>query len=143
MTFGTKALLTATAIIETAAGIAMLAVPASLTAILLGAPLDEPAGLVVARFAGSAMVSLGVACWFGRRDVQSRAAVGIVAGMLIYNIAAAVLLASARFWLGMSGLGLLPLAALHAALAVWCIACLTAGWSRVREMKRAFSLPVH
>ena len=57
---------------------------------------------------------------------KSRPAVGIVAGMLFYNIAAGVLLASARFWLGMSGLGLLPAAALHIALAVWCIACLTA-----------------
>ena len=126
MTFETKALLTTTAIVEVAVGIPLVAVPAWLAPILLGAPLDGPAGLVLARIAGSALVSLGVVCWFGRRDPQSRSAVGIVTGMLLYNIAAGVLLVSARFWLGMSGLGLLPAAALHIALAVWCIACLTA-----------------
>ena len=126
MTFEAKALLTTTAIVEVAVGIPLVAVPAWLAPILLGAPLDGPAGLVVARIAGSALVSLGVVCWYGRRDSQSRPAVGIVAGMLFYNIAAGVLLASARLWLGMAGMGLLPAAALHIALAVWCIACLTA-----------------
>lgn len=133
MTFETKALLTTTAIIEIAVGIALLAVPAWLAPILLGAPLDGSAGLVVARLAGSGLVSLGVVCWFGRHDALSRAAVGIVGGMLLYNIAAVVLLVSARFCLGMSGLGLLPAAALHAALAVWCIARLTAARLRGRE----------
>ena len=126
MAFEAKALLTTTAIVEVAVGIPLVAVPAWLAPILLGATLDGSAGLVVARIAGSALVSLGVVCWYGRRDSQSRPAVGIVAGMLFYNIAAGVLLASARFWLGMSGMGLLPAAALHIALAVWCIACLTA-----------------
>ncbi len=126
MTFEAKALLTTTAIVEVAVGVPLVAVPAWLAPILLGAPLDGPAGLVLARIAGSALVSLGVVCWYGRRDPQSRAAVGIVTGMLLYNIAAAVLLVSALLSLGMSALGLLPAAALHLALAVWCIACLTA-----------------
>src|SRR5271167_1342972 len=123
MTFETRALFTTVAIIEIGAGIALLAMPAWLTLVLLGAPLDGPAGRVVARLAGSALISLGVACWIGRRDANSRAAAGIVAGMSFYNIAAVVLLVSARLWQGMSGLGLLPAAALHAALAMWCIAC--------------------
>jgi len=124
VTFGTRALLTTTAIIEIGAGAAFVAVPASLAPILIGAPLDGPAGVVMARLAGWALVSLGVACWYGGRDAQSRAAVGIVAGMLVYNIATTGLLAIARFSLGLTSLGLLPAAALHAALALWCITCL-------------------
>jgi len=123
MTFETKALLATTAIFEVAAGIALLVVPVLLIPILLGAPLEGLAGLVVVRLLGSALVSFGVVCWFGRRDAPSHAVVGIIAGMLLYNFAAAVLLVSARFWLGMSAFVFL-LAALHAALAVWCIACL-------------------
>ncbi len=60
--FEAKALLTTTAIVEVAVGIPLVAVPAWLAPILLGATLDGSAGLVVARIAGSALVSLGVVC---------------------------------------------------------------------------------
>jgi hypothetical protein len=123
-----KKLFMTTAIIEIATGIALLTVPALLASILLGGDLDTSAGLAVARLAGAALLSLGVACWFGSRDVQSRAAIGIVAAMLLYNLAAVVLLVSLRYGVGMTGMGLLPASALHAALAVWCIACLRAAW---------------
>ena len=119
-----KKLLVVTAVIEIAVGLALLAVPAWLTPILLGGLLDTPAAAVVARLAGAALLSLGVACSFGSRDAQSRAAAGIVAAMLVYNFAAVVLILSARFCAGMTGVGLLPAAALHTALAVWCVACL-------------------
>jgi hypothetical protein len=125
-----KALLITTAISEITTGIALLAVPALLVSILLGATLDTSAGLAVARLAGAALLSLGVACWFGSRDTQSRAAIGIVAAMLLYNLAAVALLVSLRYYAGMTGMGLLPASALHAVLAVWCIACLRAAWLR-------------
>ena len=121
-----ETMLKTTAIIEATTGIVLLAAPAWLASILLGAPLDTAAGLVVARLAGTALLALGVACWLGSRDVQSRAAVGIVAAMLLYNLAAVVLLGSAHFCVGMTGIGLIPAAVLHTALAVWCIACLRA-----------------
>jgi hypothetical protein len=125
-----KALLMTTAIIEITAGVALLAVPGLLAAALLGSPLDTPAGLAVARFAGAALLALGVACWLGSRDTRSRAAMGIVAAMLLYNLAAVVLLVSLRYCVGMTGIGLLPALVLHAALAVWCIACLRTAWLR-------------
>ncbi len=105
-----KAMLRTIAVIEVTTAIALLAVPALLVSALLGAPLDTSAGLVVARLAGAAVLSLGVACWLGIRDARSRATVGIVAAMLLYNLAAVVLLASARFRLGMMGVGLMAMA---------------------------------
>jgi hypothetical protein len=116
-----KTLLVLTAAIEIATGIALLAIPGLLAPTLLGAALDTPAGLAVARLAGAALLSLGIACWFGSRDTQSRAATGIVAAMLVYNLAAVTLLLSLRYYSNMTGTGLLPAAVLHAALAVWCI----------------------
>ena len=119
-----KKLLQVSAIVEIATGIALLAVPALLVRILFGSALDEAAGLAVARVAGAALVSLGLACWFGSRDTHSRACLGIVAAMLVYNLGVFVLLVSLRYGAGMTGMGLLPVSALHVALAVWCIACL-------------------
>ena len=116
-----KPLLLISALIEITTGVGLLVVPALLAPILIGAELDTPAGLAVARVAGAALLSLGIACWFGSRDTQSRAAFGIVVAMLVYNLAAATLLLALRFYLGLTGVGLLPAAAMHAALAAWCI----------------------
>jgi hypothetical protein len=119
-----KYLLMTIAIVESTTGIALLAAPAMLSSLLLGEPLDTSAGLALARLAGAALISLGIACWFGSRDTQSPAAFGIVVAMLLYNLAAVVLLVSWRYLAGMPGFGLLPADALHSVLAVWCIVCL-------------------
>jgi hypothetical protein len=127
-----KTLLVITAAIEVVTGVALLAIPGLLAPILLGAALDTPAGLAVARLAGAALLSLGVACWLGSRDTQSRAATGIVAAMLVYNLAAVVLLLSLRYVVGMPGMGLLPASALHVALAIWCVICLISAAPKTR-----------
>jgi len=119
-----KNLLGISAIAELATGISSLAAPALLSQILLGSTLDTVAGLALARVPGVALVSLGLACWFGSRDTHSRASLGIVAAMLVYNLGVFALLVSLRYGAGMTGMGLLPVSALHVALAVWCIACL-------------------
>lgn len=119
-----RALLIATAGLEAAAGVALLASPVLPVSILLGAPLDSPAGSVVARVAGAALLALGLACWRARNDSHSRGAAGIITAMLFYNVAAVAVLAYARLGAGLSGIGLWPAVILHAALAVWCVTAL-------------------
>ena len=120
----TKALLIATACIEVPTGLLLLSVPSGVAAVLLGAPVDSSVGRLLGRLAGVALLALGVACGLGSRDAPSRATVGIVAAMLVYNLGAAALLVSARFGSDLSDMGLLPVAMLHAGLAVGCLVCL-------------------
>jgi hypothetical protein len=120
----TKPLLIMTAIIETGTGLALVSSPSAPVSLLLGTALDAPAALAVGRIAGAAVLSLGAVCWLARRDEQSRAATGLIAAMLLYNIAVVAVLAGADFGSGLSGVGLWPGLVLHVSMAVWCIACL-------------------
>jgi len=113
-----------TAIIEGGTGLALGLSPSTPVAILIGASLDSPAGLPVARIAGAALFSLAVACWPARDDGQSRAARGLVTALLLYNVAAVGVFVYASTGLEMTGIGLWPAVLLHTALAVWCLVCL-------------------
>ena len=119
-----KRLLLTTGLLESATGLALLIAPAIPVFVLLGVSLDAPAALTVTRVAGTALLALGWTCWLARRDVQSRAARGLIRAMLLYNLAVAAVLAHANLGLGLSGAGLWLVVAVHAALAAWCIACL-------------------
>lgn len=116
-----KALIAATAVIELAAGLLLLALPSQAGTLLLGSPLRSPVEFTIARVAGVALLALGVACWLARSDEQSRAARGLIGAMLVYNAGVAAVLAYAGIGLGLSGIGLWPAVLLHAAMAVWCI----------------------
>jgi hypothetical protein len=118
-----KRFLTLTAIIEAATGLALIAVPAIVVRLLLGAEISG-ASMPLGRVAGAALLGLGVACWLARDDTQSRAARGLVVAMLIYNIVATAVLAFAGIGLGLHGVALLPAVVLHAAMGTWCGACL-------------------
>ena len=119
-----KNLLTLTAALEAGTGIGLLALPSLVATLLLGVALDSSVALTVARVAGTAVFALGAACWFARRDAQSRAAKGVAGAMLIYNVGVAALLAYAGIGLGLSGIALWPAVVLHAAMTGWCVVCL-------------------
>jgi hypothetical protein len=114
-----------TAVIELGAGLALLCFPSTTVALLVGGtPLEAPAALTAARVGGAGLLALGVACWLARGDSQSRVARGLVAAVLLYDVATVAVLAFAGIGFGMHGVGLWPAVVLHAVMAVWCVACL-------------------
>lgn len=131
-----KVLLTTMAIIEAAPGVALLVLPAVVAGLLLGALLDTPASLTVARVAGAALLSLAVACWLARNDERSRAAKGLVVAMLLYNIGAVAVLAFAGISLRLVGVAMWPAVLLHVVMAVWCVACLRESLNRSKRREQ-------
>jgi hypothetical protein len=122
-----RKLLMLSALVETPTGAMLLLSPPLVARVLLGAPLDAPVAFIVGRIAGAALLSLGSACWLARDDGPSRAGRGLVAALLLYNAAAAGVLAHAGAVMGLVGVLLWPAVAVHAALMVWCGACLRKG----------------
>ena len=99
-----KTLHTVTAVIELGAGLALLCCPSATVALLVGgAPLEAPAALTVARVGGAGLLALGVACWLARVDTQSPTTRGLVAAMLLYDVAAVAILAFAGIGFGLRG----------------------------------------
>jgi hypothetical protein len=117
-------LLKLTAFIEAATGLALIVMPSIVVRLLLGSPLDTSAAGMLGRVAGAALLALGVACWLANDDTQGRAARGLVAAMLLYNVAVAALLAFASVGLALHGVALWPAVVLHSAMTVWCVTCL-------------------
>jgi dolichyl-phosphate-mannose--protein O-mannosyl transferase len=122
-----RPLLIVTAVVETPIGLMLLVSPALVARLLLGASLDPPAALIVGRIAGAALLSLSAACWLARDDGPSLSRRGLIAAMLLYNCAAGAVLGNAAAGVRLVGVLMWPAVALHAVLAVWCIACLRSG----------------
>jgi hypothetical protein len=101
-------LLSLSAIIEAATGLALIVLPSLVGRLLLGAELTG-VSISITRVLGIALVALGVACWPGRTAL---------CGMLTYSILATLYLA----YLGVIGrwVGplLWPVVALHGILTV-------------------------
>jgi hypothetical protein len=112
------------AIIELGAGLALLCCPSAAAMLLVGAPLEGAAALTVARVCGAGLLTLGVACWLARGDTQSRAARGLIAAMLLYDVIVAALLTFAALGMELRGVALWPAVVLHGLMSVWCVACL-------------------
>lgn len=126
--FGTMAanarlLFSVTGVVEAATGLALLIAPALVVQILLGAAPDTPAGATAARVAGAALLSLAVACWLARDELEGKAARGLVTAMLFYNFAVVAILILGWLRHGIAGIAFWPVVAAHIALGVWCAVC--------------------
>lgn len=119
-----KLFLIAMAIVEVVTGLCLIFLPAVALTGLLGVENPAVEAIFVGRLAGAALLAIGVASWLARTDTLTPAQFGLLTGLLIYNAAAAILIASAGVVLKTSGAALWPAVVLHAILTVWCISCL-------------------
>jgi hypothetical protein len=119
-----KLFLLVTAFVEAATGLCLLFLPAILFAVLFGLREATVDAIFVGRIAGAALLAIGIASWMARSDTLTPAQLGLLTGILIYDVAASMLLAFAGAVLKMIGFLLWPAVALHAILAVWCFSCL-------------------
>jgi hypothetical protein len=110
-----------TAAAEASAGLALLISPAMVVALLIGTHLEGPGGFLITRVAGTAMVSIAVACWLARGDEGSQASRGLLVALLVYHTAITVLLVHGALASGLQAIGLWPTVALHAGFAAWCV----------------------
>jgi hypothetical protein len=117
----TKWLLSVTAVAEAGTGLCLLVLPDVPVALLLGLTQVAPETLLVGRVAGAALLGIGIASWLARNDRRTPAQRGLLAGILLYDVAAAGLLGFAGHTLNLVGPALWPAVVLHAALAAWCV----------------------
>lgn len=120
-----RVLFITTAVLEFGAGLFLVGSPGLPIWLVLNAREPSPEALILGRAWGAALLAIGIACWMARGDAGSRSGRGILWGLLIYNVAACVILAGALM-AQMVGLLLWPALALHAVLAIWCVVCIRA-----------------
>lgn len=101
--------------LETLVGALSIITPTLVISLLLGTPPDT-VGIVLARFFGAGIVSLGLAALSARRHVETPAGLGVASAMTCYNGVAAILLLWAAAVIGLGGLILWAAAIGHAAL---------------------------
>ena len=109
----TRALVSLSAAIEAATGVALIAVPDFVARVLLGAELSA-SGVAVARVAGFALLSLGLACW----PTADGTALSAIRALFAYNLLAALYLGYLRVSGEFVAFLLWPACALHAVLAL-------------------------
>lgn len=119
-----KSLLAITAMIEVGVALALLAVPSLVVKLLFGSPLETAAAVALGRLGGAALLALSMACWRSRADATSKAARGVAVAMLLYNIAAVVVLAMAGAYSKLVGVALWPAVGFHVVMTGWCFVCL-------------------
>ncbi len=114
--------------VEVPTGLCLLLVPGLILGLLLGVQYAVAETLLAGRIAGAALLGFGLAIWLTRRDTSQLVQRGLVTGITLYTVAAAVLLAYAGIVLKMVGSLLWPGFVFHAGFAVWCFRCLARSW---------------
>jgi len=106
-----------TAVMEVGAGLILVVAPAPAIGLLFDDSVNQTA-VAIGRLAGVALMAIGATCWWSRRDLASAASRGLVCGLLLYNVAVAVLVLSGS--LGPITPLLWTAVVVHVAMAVWC-----------------------
>ena len=101
-----KKLFVAGILFEAATGLALIIDPGLVIRFLVGLDLS-PGGMVLGRIAGTALLSLCIACWPGKQ-VTHVGRTSAVLAMFTYNLIATVYLAYVWLGLGLVGLLLIP-----------------------------------
>jgi hypothetical protein len=109
----TRTVLMASAAIELATGVALIAAPELVARLLLGAELPRT-GVAVARLAGFGLFALGLACWPGGDDPTPKA----IRALFVYNLLAGLFLGYLRVGAGFAGYLLWPACVVHILLAI-------------------------
>jgi hypothetical protein len=118
-----KNFLILTAVIEAATGLALLIVPAAVVKLLLGSEISG-VSIPLARVTGAALLALGFGCWMARSETPGKTTRGIVASMLLYNIAVVAVLVPAGLDQRSTPIGLWLAVILHGVMTSWCVASL-------------------
>jgi|SRR5579862_2682643 len=127
-----KSLIALTAIGEAGTGLALVVYPPVLVWLLLGVETTFETD-VISRIAGAALFAIGATCWIGRSDAPNATQLGLLVGVLIYDMAAGVILASFGFFANQVGIALWPAVVLHMVLAIWCLVAIRhCNWSTTR-----------
>src|SRR5208283_3555692 len=123
----TRTLVSLSAAIEAATGVALIAGPDFVARLLLGVGLSD-SGIAVARLAGLGLLSLGLACRPSADDATPQATLAL----FTYNLLAALYLGYLRVGAGFVSYLLWPACALHALLALLLA---RPAYERVRQAK--------
>src|SRR5271169_5679516 len=109
----TRMLETIAAAVELTAGLALIADPALVVRLLIGASLSS-GGIAVGRVGGFGLLSLGLACWPSGEVVTAQT----TSALFTYNLLSALYIAYLSVVGGFVGYLLWPACALHAFLAL-------------------------
>jgi len=107
-----RRLLLITAALEALTGLALLAAPTLVITLLLGSDATKSSASL-ARLAGAALLSFGIACW----PAQSPISTAAIRAMLVYNLLATAVLTIAGLSATSVGILLWPAVILHAIFA--------------------------
>jgi hypothetical protein len=122
-----KTLLIAEFAVVALAGLPLALFPSATISLLLGPELDHQVGTFVGRGAGTALLTLGIACWLARNESQDRATTELILAMLLYDTAVVAVFFSARSAPGISDIDLWPAVEVHLGLGACCLVCLGKG----------------
>jgi hypothetical protein len=121
---GRKTLLIVTAVAEGGTGLVLLSLPSLGFSLLLGVGHASPEAILVGRIAGAALLAIGIASGAASRASGAAAQAGLLAALLVYNVAVATLLGYTGASSGRAGIALWPAVVFHAGVAAWCVASL-------------------